>query len=66
VCWLAILDSDLLLFGTIGSVHQELDRYLAGGTPDSPLVRRLDHLRHDDQLGYQSAGKFDDGFGSLV
>lgn len=49
VRWLAILDSDLFLLGTIASVHLELDRYLAGSGPDASIVQRLNRLhRHDE------------------
>jgi hypothetical protein len=46
---LAVLDCDILLFGTIASVHQELDRYLAGTAADSSIVQRLDRLRREDE-----------------
>jgi hypothetical protein len=49
VRWLAVLDSDVLLFGSIASVHEELDRYLAGSAPDPSLMHKLSHLRHDDE-----------------
>jgi len=49
VRWLAVLDADVLLFGTVSSVQQQLDRYLAGGAADASLLRRLTHLRHDNQ-----------------
>src|SRR5215471_14516237 len=47
--WLAILHSDILLFGSIVSVRDELDRYLAGSGTDPILARKLARLRHDDQ-----------------
>jgi hypothetical protein len=48
VRWLVIIDSDLALFGTISSIRQELDRYLARSTADPSLVQKLSHLRRDD------------------
>jgi hypothetical protein len=47
--WLAIVDSDLLLFGTISSVRQELDRHLDRRAADPLLDHKLSHLRHDDE-----------------
>ncbi len=47
--WLAIVDSDLLLFGTITSVRQELDRHLDRSAPDPVLEHKLSRLRHDDE-----------------
>lgn len=49
VRWLAIPDSDVLLFGSIVSVQQELDRHLARSTADPRLVARLARLRRDDE-----------------
>jgi hypothetical protein len=49
VRWLAILDSDILLFGTISNVREELDRYLAGSTADPYLAAKLGQLRRDDE-----------------
>ena len=48
VRWLAILDSEVLLFGSIANVQQELDRHLAGSAPDPLLLRRLARLRRND------------------
>lgn len=47
--WLAIVDSELLLFGTITSVHQELDRHLDRSAADPVLEHKLSRLRHDDE-----------------
>lgn len=49
VRWLAVLGTDLLLFGSIPSVAEELDRYLAHDTPDPALAGKLAHLRRDDE-----------------
>ena len=47
--WLAIVDSDLLLFGTIASVRQELDRDLDRSVADPVLEHKLSRFRHDDE-----------------
>lgn len=49
VRWLAVLDSNVLLFGTITNVHQELDRHLAASTADPSIVQRLNRLRSEDE-----------------
>jgi len=49
VRWLAILDSNALLFGTVTSVQQELDRHLAHSATDPALTKKLAHLRRDDE-----------------
>lgn len=49
VRWLVVLDSDILLFGTIASVHQELDRHLASSKVDPSIIQRLSRLRRDDE-----------------
>jgi hypothetical protein len=49
VRWLAILDSRVLVFGTIASTRLELDRYLEHSRTDEALLRRLAHLRSKDQ-----------------
>ena len=49
VRWLAILDSRVLVFGTISSTRLELDRYLEHSRTDETLLRRLAHLRTKDQ-----------------
>ena len=48
VRWLAMMDSDLAVFGTVASVQQELDRHLDHSVGDPALGRRLAHLRRDD------------------
>ena len=48
VRWLAIPDSSVLLFGSVASVQQELDRYLDRSPADPRLVASLARLRHDD------------------
>ncbi|QNI30205.1 hypothetical protein H7849_13490 [Alloacidobacterium dinghuense] len=49
VRWLAIPDPGLLIFGSVSSVREELDRYLANTTADAALVSRLAHLHNDDE-----------------
>jgi len=49
VRWLAVLDSNVLAFGTIATVQRELDRYTARSPADSTLLNRLAHLRGNDQ-----------------
>jgi hypothetical protein len=46
--WLAIPEPDVLLFGSIVSVKQELNRYLDRSSADPILVVRLSRLRRDD------------------
>ena len=49
VRWLAVLDSNVLVFGTIATLRRELDRYIARSPADSPLLNRLARLRAKDQ-----------------
>jgi hypothetical protein len=49
VRWLAVLDSNVLVFGTIPTLRQELDRYSDHRAPDSSLINRLARLRSKDQ-----------------
>lgn len=49
VRWFAVLDSNLLLFGSVLAVGEELDRYVAHDTADPILTEKLSHLRHDDE-----------------
>ena len=47
--WLAILNSDIAIFGTEDSVQRELDRKIANSRPDRSLMERLSRLgRRDD------------------
>jgi len=48
VRWLAIPNPNILLFGSIASVQQELDRYLNRSPTDPRLVAKLARLRRDD------------------
>jgi hypothetical protein len=48
VRWLAIPEPDVLLFGSIVSVKQELDRYLTRSSVDLRLAGRLNRLRRDN------------------
>jgi hypothetical protein len=47
--WLAVIDSNLLVFGSIDTTRRELDRYLDRSPADSSLIYRLAHLREKDQ-----------------
>jgi hypothetical protein len=47
--WLAILNSDIAIFGTPVSVQQELDRRIANSRPDSSLMERLSRLDGRDE-----------------
>lgn len=49
VRWLAILDSSVLVLGTISSTRLELDRYLEHSQTEETLHRRLARLRSKDQ-----------------
>jgi hypothetical protein len=49
VRWLAILDSDVLVFGTIPTVLLELDRHLTGSVADPSLLRKLARMHRDDE-----------------
>jgi hypothetical protein len=46
---LAILGSDVVLFGSPASVQEEMDRYIARNAPDPSLTQRLAHLHGDDE-----------------
>ena len=48
VRWLAIPDSSVLLFGSVASVQQELDRHLDRSPADPRLVAKVARLRRDD------------------
>ena len=47
--WLAILDSNIAIFGTVDSVQRELDRKIANSPPDSLLMERLGRLGREDE-----------------
>jgi hypothetical protein len=49
VRWLAVLDSNVVVFGTVATLRQELDRYASRSPADSPLLKRLARLRARDQ-----------------
>jgi hypothetical protein len=48
VRWLAVIESDIAVFGTVTMVRQELDRHLAHSVADPVLMRKLARLRRDD------------------
>jgi len=47
--WLAILNSDIAIFGTPASVQHELDRRIANSRPDSSLMEKLSRLDRRDE-----------------
>jgi len=47
--WLAILNSDIAIFGTQESVRRELDRLIAKSRPDPSLMERLSRLGRNDE-----------------
>jgi hypothetical protein len=47
--WLAVLDSSVVLFGTVASVRQEIDRHFERSEADPLLTQRLARLRRDDE-----------------
>jgi len=47
--WLAVLDGHIAIFGSIGSVQRELDRWIDRSTSDPLLIGRLQRISgHDD------------------
>jgi hypothetical protein len=44
VRWLAILNSEIAIFGTPATVQRELDRHIADSRPDPALMERLSRL----------------------
>jgi hypothetical protein len=48
VRWLAVIDSNVALFGTRFSVQQELERRLDGSAVDPSLMQKLTRLRRDN------------------
>jgi hypothetical protein len=59
--WLAVIESNVLLLGTIPSVQQEIDRHLAGNAADPSLMRKLNRLRREDETWCVLAGSPRDG-----
>lgn len=47
--WLAFIDSQVAIFGTIPMVQEELSRHLASTATDSSLMLQLSHLHLADQ-----------------
>jgi hypothetical protein len=47
--WLAMINSEVAIFGTVAIVKRELDRYLDKSTADASLTRKLADLRRDDE-----------------
>jgi hypothetical protein len=48
VRWLVVLNSQILIFGSPFTVHEELDRWLADSPPDALLIDRLARLGSKD------------------
>lgn len=46
---LVVIDSDVVLFGTLITVQQELDRHMDRSPSDSSIVERLSRMRGDDE-----------------
>jgi hypothetical protein len=46
--WFTLTGSDIAVFGTVATVKQELDRFLASTKSDVSLIRTLGRLRSDD------------------
>jgi hypothetical protein len=49
VRWLAVIDSQIAVFGSIPMVREELARYRARSPADLSLIWKLSHLRPADQ-----------------
>ncbi len=47
--WLAFIDQQIAVFGTISMVQEELSRYMARSPADVSLMSSLSHLRSTDQ-----------------
>jgi hypothetical protein len=47
--WLAMINSEVAIFGTVAIVKRELDRYLDKSTADASLTRKLADLRRDEE-----------------
>jgi hypothetical protein len=64
---LAMIDSNVAIFGTITLVKQELDRYLSHSAADPSLVQRLARLRRDDDTWCVLARhEYSDTIGSVL
>ena len=49
VRWLAVIDSEIAVFGTVPMVREELARHQARSPADRLLISKLSHLRSKDQ-----------------
>jgi hypothetical protein len=58
VRWLAVMDSNVALFGTRTSVEDELERYLAQSATDPLLMLKVSRL-HNDNATWSVLGAFD-------
>jgi hypothetical protein len=48
--WFVVLGSDVVLFGTLDTVQQELDRHLDRSASTPSIVERLNRLRRNDEI----------------
>jgi hypothetical protein len=62
VRWLAILNSDIAIFGTPVSVQHELDQQIANSRPDPMLMERLSCLGRDDETWFLLPAPSSSGF----
>jgi hypothetical protein len=47
--WMAVIGSELVVFGTVTNVREELDRYIGHAPADSALLKRMARLHPDDE-----------------
>jgi hypothetical protein len=47
--WLAVIDSQIAVFGTVPMVQEELSRYLTRSPADASFIGKLSHLHSADQ-----------------
>jgi hypothetical protein len=66
VRWLVAPDSDLLLFGSMATVQQELDRFRNHRAVDPLLVRRLARMHHDVATWSLFFVQMDDGLSTIL
>jgi hypothetical protein len=76
--WLAVLDEQIAVFGSVASVQRELDRWIERNAPDQSLIDRLRRLQgHDDSwcvllardrqgIGEKALGKLDRKLGEVA
>jgi hypothetical protein len=52
VRWLAVIEPNLVMFGTVSHVMEELDRLVAHSTADPILLHNLECFQQDDEAWY--------------